>query len=147
MKCKYHDLKKGLKWNSRKNRIKQHFTRECIHMYKDFSIFWTWRLKLIIFRKFFLFDILSTNWTDYSTQPYCSVDKMVNKWDFLKISNLYPIFSRNISKCCYKFTLWIWEYVHYYWKHFIWSFWYEEFRGAIVCKTGKTAVLPRFCKI
>ena len=58
-----------------------------IHMYKDFTIFWTWRIKLIIFRKFFLFDILSTNWTNclfYTAILKC----IVNKEDFLKMAGV-----------------------------------------------------------
>ena len=95
---------------------KQHITREYICT-KTWPFFGHEGSKVIIFRKFFLFDILSTNMTDYSTQPYCHVEyqfkffyKMVNKRDFLTISNLYP-HNKNISKCCYKFTLWIWEYI------------------------------------
>ena len=108
MKCKYHDLKKKSKVVEFKKKQDQTTLHKRIHMYKDFTLFGHEGNKLIIFRKFFLFDMY---FKDYSTQSFCSVDKMVNKGDFLKISNLYPIFSRNTSKCCYKFNLWIWEYI------------------------------------
>ena len=52
--------------------------------------------RLIILRKSLLFNILSKDFTDFSTKQYCHVvflfklfDKMVNKKEFLKISNLY----------------------------------------------------------
>ena len=60
-------------------------------MYKDFTIFLDMEDKLDYFQDFFLFDILSTNWTNclfYTVILKC----IVNKEDFLKICNLYHIF-------------------------------------------------------